>query len=69
MTVELTRASSKNGANIVKYPLNFVLATLHSSMNQEPFKKKLCNQNSHYQNMDDWSTYSMYTLSWILKNI
>ena len=27
---------------------------LHSSMNQEPFEKHLCNQNSHYENTDDF---------------
>ena len=27
---------------------------LHSSMNQELLEKHLCNQNSHYENMDDF---------------
>ena len=33
----------------VKYPLLFVVSPLHSSTNQELFKKHLCNQSTHYE--------------------
>jgi len=38
----------------LKHPLPFSVSSLHSSTNQGLVEKRLCNQDSHYENTDDF---------------